>query len=327
MQINSVYLAVKKDLEKVNRQILSVNKADDPEHRALLEHAMSAGGKRVRPALTLMAGKCFDYNLDKLLMMASAVELMHTATLVHDDAIDKSNSRRGHDTVYHIWGEEKAVLLGDYLFARAGEMAADSGSLRAVRLFTQTLGIISTGEIMQSFAAFRLNQGEAEYLKRISYKTASLFVLSTQAGSLLCGAPEPAITTLGEYGRNTGIAFQIIDDILDFTSTEKEMGKPIGSDLLQGTLTKPAMLLLERYPGNNPVTKLFEQHESLSDEAKKPLVNEALSMVRNSAIIGECYQMAEEFSRRALENLTDIPRSQGKKTLTELAEFLIDRRT
>ena len=327
MQISHIYQVVKKDLEIINRQILSVREADDPDHRLLLEHAMSGSGKRVRPALTLLSGKCFDYDLDKLLMMASAVELMHTATLVHDDAIDKSYSRRGHDTVYGIWGEEKAVLLGDYLFARAGEMATGSGSLRAVRMFTWTLGIISTGEIIQAFAAFRLNQGEDDYFKRISYKTASLFVLSTRAGALLCGAPENAITAIGEYGRNTGIAFQIIDDILDFTSTEAEMGKPIGSDLLQGTLTKPAMLLLERYPDNNPITKLFEQHDSLSDAAQKALVDEAIAMVRNSGVISECYQIAEEYSRQALKDLADIPRSQGKKALTNLAEFLIDRRT
>jgi geranylgeranyl pyrophosphate synthase len=327
MQISHIYQAVKKDLEKINRQILSVREADDPEHRVLLEHAMAGGGKRVRPALTLLAGKCFDYDLDKLLMMASAVELMHTATLVHDDAIDKSYSRRGRDTIYSIWGEEKAVLLGDYLFAKAGEMATGSGSLRAVHMFTQTLCTISTGEIIQSFAAFRLRQEETEYLRRISYKTASLFVLSTQAGALLCGAPETAIATIGEYGRNTGVAFQIIDDILDFTSTEAEMGKPIGSDLLQGTLTKPAMLLLERYPDDNPIAKLFEQHESLSNEARKALVDEAIVMARNSTVINECYQMAEEYSRRALENLAELPQSQGKKILTELAEFLIDRRT
>lgn len=327
MPLGSIYKSVQADLKKVDRQILAVREVDAPEHREMLEHALKIAGKRVRPALTLLAGRCFDYNPEVLLPMAAAVELMHTATLVHDDAIDKSAIRRSRDTVYRVWGEEKAVLLGDYIFARAGELATATGNLRAVKLFTRTLGIISTGEIIQSFAAFRLDQDRREYFRRIAFKTASLFVLSTEAGAFLCGAPEKAIDALSKYGHNTGVAFQIIDDVLDFTSTAAEMGKPIGSDLTQGTLTLPAIMSLERYPNDNPVRRLFVNQDALSEDEKGELVGQALEMVRNSPIVAECLALADDYSRRAVADLKELPQNQGRQALEALAEFLTERRT
>jgi len=327
MKLGSIYKSVQADMKKVDRQILAIREVDSPEHREMLEHALQIAGKRVRPALTLLAGRCFNYNAEVLLPMAAAVELMHTATLIHDDAIDKSDLRRNRETIYRVWGEEKAVLLGDYIFARAGELATATGNLRAVDLFTRTLGIISTGEIIQSFAAFRLDQNRQEYFQRIAYKTASLFVLSTEAGAFLCGAPEAAVGALGKYGRHIGIAFQIIDDILDFTSTAPEMGKPIGSDLTQGTLTLPAMMSLERYPDNNPVRRLFMNQDTLSGDEKKELVEQALDMVRNSPIVEECQNLADDYSRRAIADLAGLPRSQGRQALAALAELLTERRT
>jgi len=257
--------------------------------------------------------------------MATAVELMHTATLVHDDAIDKSMVRRGRATVNKLWGEDKAVLLGDYLFAKAGEFTADTQNLRVIKLFAQTLEIISVGELNQIFGAFDLEQTYQHYLQRISSKTASLFALATESGAVLSQAPEKSIAMLRDYGYNIGIAFQIVDDILDYISTEEEMGKPIGSDLAQGTLTLPAMLLLKHYPEDNPVKRLFQNRDKLGDRDKQEIIKQALELVRNSSVVQECYQAASDYCSRARQNLELLPENASRRALMELAGFIIER--
>jgi len=285
-----------------------------------LDYSLKGGGKRIRPALTLLAGKFYDYNLDYLLPMAMAVELYHTATLVHDDAIDKSLVRRGRPTINKVWGEEKAVLLGDYLSAEAGALVATTQSLRAIKLFTKTLKTISSGELDQAFNAFNLEQTQQDYFQKISSKTASLFSLATESGAILSQAPEKSIQSLRDYGHNMGIAFQIVDDILDFIGTEEEMGKPIGSDLAQGTLTLPAMLLLERYPEDNPVKKVFQ------NEDRQKNIGLALELARNSSIIEECYKVAGDYYSRACHNLEQLPDNASRQALFELAEYVIRRK-
>jgi len=320
VSLNRIYRLVEEDLAKVDECLREVTAVDFPWLAELLEYSLKSGGKRVRPVLTLLSGKFYDYNLSRLLPMASAVELMHTATLVHDDAIDKSLVRRGRPTVNKVWDADKAILLGDYLFAKAGELATDTQNLEVVRLFTQTLEIISAGEIDQSFSAFKLEQTREHYLSRISAKTASLFALSTESGAILSQAPEKSVKALREYSYNLGIAFQIVDDVLDFIGTEAEVGKPVGSDLAQGTLTLPAMLILERYPEDNPVKRLFQNRD------KKENIELALELVRNSSIVAECYEVAEDYSRRARENLDPLPDNESRQAFVTLAHYVVKRK-
>jgi geranylgeranyl pyrophosphate synthase len=317
--LSKIYEPVQEDLIRVEDTLKSVSQVEFSWLAEMLDYCLSGGGKRIRPALTLLAGKFYDYNLDYLHPMAVAVELMHTATLVHDDAIDKSMVRRGRPTINRVWGEEKAVLLGDYLFARAGEFATDTKNMPVVRLFTQTLGTISSGELGQTLNAFNLRQTREDYLQRISRKTASLFALATESGAILSRAPEKSIQNLGEYGYNLGIVFQIVDDVLDFIGTEKEMGKPVGSDLAQGTLTLPAMLLLERYGEDNPVTRLFH-HEDKDRNMKL-----AIEMVRNSSIVDECSQVAADYCARACRSLARLPDNENRKALIALADYIAIR--
>jgi len=268
----------------------------------------------------LLSGKFYHYNLTTLLPMATAVEVLHIATLVHDDAIDKSSARRGKPTLYKVWGEEKAVLLGDYLFAKAGELTATTKNLRVIKLFAQTLKTISTGELAQTFNAFNVEQTYEQYIQRISYKTAALFILATESGGALSMAPETSIQILNEYGYNLGIAFQIVDDILDFVGTEEELGKPTGSDLAQGTLTLPAMLLLERYPEDNPVKRLFHNGDKEKD------IKLATELVRNSSIIEECYRIASDYCAKACRNLNLLPDNASRQALIELANYVVNRK-
>jgi len=303
----------------VQDRLRSISQIDFPWLSEQLGYVVKETGKGIRPALTLLSGKFYNYDLTYLLPMAVSVELMHNATLVHDDAIDKAVVRRGQATINRIWGEEIAVLMGDYLFAKAGEFVADTQTPRVIKLFSYTLGIISSGEINQFLGAFKLEQSHDNYLYRIYGKTASLFSLATQSGAILSQAPEESVAILKEYGDNLGIAFQIVDDILDFTSTEAAMGKPVGSDLTQGTLTLPAMLLMERYPEDNPVKRLFETGD-------KKNVALAIEMVRNSSIIEECYQAASEYCDTACRNLNLLPGNTSRQALSDLAKYVINQR-
>lgn len=318
--IDTIYQLVQGDLAEVEKRLESVAAVDFPFQAELLTYCLQGGGKRLRPVLTLLAGKFYEYDLTSILPMAAAVELMHTATLVHDDAIDHSSVRRGKPTVNTLWGEEIAILLGDYLFAKAGEFATDTGNLHVVRLFTQTLQIISSGEINQSYNAFNLAQTRQQYIERIAGKTASLFTLSTESGAILSHAPQRSVEALRAYGYNLGIAFQIVDDILDFIGTEEEMGKPIGSDLAQGTLTLPAMLLLERYPEDNPVKRLFENRDERDN------VRQAIELVRNSPIVEECYRVASEYASRACNNLEGLPGDTIRQLLADIADYVVERK-
>jgi len=324
LQLAQIYQSVQVDLAKVESQISSVTEVDFPGLAELLSHIL-LGGKAIRPALTLLSGKFYDYNLDLLLPMATSVELMHTSTLVHDDAIDKSTVRRGRPTINSIWGEDRAVLLGDYLFAKAGEFAALTGNLRVIRLFARTLQIISSGELKQTFDAFSLEQTLDQYLEKVSSKTASLFSLATESGAILSQAPEESVQVLKDYGGNLGIAFQIVDDVLDFVSTEEELGKPTGSDLAQGTLTLPAMLLLERYPEDNPVKELFSNRD-MPEEDKQVKIDRAIELVRQSSIVDGCYRVASDYCVKACSNLGLLPGNAARQVLIELADYVVNRK-
>jgi len=324
LELEEIYQLVEEDLAKVKRQLEAVTEVDSPHLAEMLRYILG-GGKGIRPALTLLAGKFYRYDLDLLMPMATAVELMHTATLVHDDAIDKSSVRRGRPTVNEAWGEERAVLLGDYVFARAGEFAADTGNLRVIILFSQTLQTITSGEIAQTNDAFKLEQTRTHYLERIASKTASLFSLATVSGAILSQAPEDSIKILHDYGFKLGIAFQIVDDILDFVGTEQEMGKPIGSDLSQGTLTLPAMLLLEQHPDDNPVRELFNDPD-MPEKDKRDKIRRAIELVERSTIVKQCYQLASDYCDKACQNLEKLPDKPSRQALRDLTDLVISRK-
>ena len=320
MQLKDIYAPIQKDLLIVEDRLKSTGVVDAPWLGDLLAHALKGGGKRLRPAMALLSGSFYDYNPERLMPMILAVEIMHLATLVHDDTIDNSFVRWGRPTVNKIWGMEKAVLLGDYLFAKAGDLTASTENLRVIKLLPQTLMIITNGELAQAASAFQLGQSREQYIFRISSKTAALFVMATESGAVLSGAPEKSIQILHDYGYYLGHAFQIIDDILDFISTEEEMGKPVGSDLAQGTVTLPTLMLMERYPQDNPVTRLFQGGD------KQENVKQTIEMVRNSTIIQECFDVAAGYCKQACQNLKSLPENEARVSLANLADFIVNRR-
>jgi geranylgeranyl pyrophosphate synthase len=321
LELKDIYRPIEEDLKQVSakfEQFAEEYRQEFPQLNVMLEHTL-VGGKIIRPAMVFLAGKCFDYNREQLLKLAVASELLHIATLVHDDAIDKSDTRRGRETVNKLWGTDKAVLLGDFLFAHAGVVASATESTRIVKLFSNTLKRLSGAELDQSYNAYNTEQTYQQYIKRIGGKTASLMSMTSEGGAILGGASQDGISALKDYGYNLGLAFQIIDDILDFTGSEQAMGKPVGSDLAQGTLTLPAMMLIQRKPQDDTIVRIFK------GEDKENNIKRAVEMINESSIIEDCYAKAVSFSEEAYSSLNKIPVNENRQNLKELAEFLIMR--
>lgn len=319
MPISAIYEPIQEGMAEVEESFRAVGEADLPWMAEPLKYVLESGGKRIRPALTLLAGKFYRYNPEQMIPLATAVELFHTATLVQDDAIDKSAVRRGKPTVNSLWGEGISVLLGDYLFAKAAELVCSTGNLRVMSIFAQTLMHISSGQLRQFMSAYDWRQDRQEYYQQIESKTAWLFSVAAQSGALMAGALDEEAEALRTYGLNLGMAFQIVDDILDFIGDEEELGKPVGSDLLQGTLTLPAILLMERQPGETIIREIFEKR---GDRAG---VERVIEMIRSSSIVDECYQIAADFCAQACLALEGLPENACRKSLLDLADYVIER--
>jgi heptaprenyl diphosphate synthase/octaprenyl-diphosphate synthase len=319
MKTQTLYGAVQSDLSRVEVVFEELKQVDYGPLGEMLGIALAGGGKLLRPALALLAGRFGHYNLDLLVPLAASVELLHTATLVHDDVIDSASTRRGRPTVNSAFHNATTVMLGDYLFAHAADQAVRTESLRVVQLFTDTLMTMAKGEIRQDLAAYDSRQTIRDYLNRIGGKTASLISCACEGGAIVSGQLESWIAALRDYGYNFGMAFQIIDDILDFTGDESEMGKPVGSDLMQGTLTLPSLLLLERNPKSSPIEKY------LARPTKERLVS-AIALVRNSDIVDESYAMARDFCSRATQSLNALPDIEDRQTLVNLTDYILERR-
>lgn len=320
MRTGLLYGPVQEDLTRVEATFESLKQVDYAPLAEMLGMVLGGGGKLLRPALTLLAGRFGEYDLDLLVPLAASVELLHTASLVHDDVIDSADTRRGRPTASSAFHNSTTVMLGDYMFAHAADQVARTGNIRVIRLFSQTLMMMTKGEIGQDLTAYDSRQTVRDYLQRIGGKTASLFATACQGGAVVAAEPEEWIEALRGYGYNLGMAFQIVDDILDFTGDEAEMGKPVGSDLMQGTLTLPSLLLIERHPADNPVHKYFER-------PRKELLAEAVQAIRESDIPQESYEMARAFCAAALEALAALPEGPARQALYDLTGYVLERRS
>jgi octaprenyl-diphosphate synthase len=320
VKVQTLYGPVQDDLTLVEAQFDLIKRVELAPLAAMLEHVLGAGGKRMRPGLALLGGTFGEYDLDKLVPLAASIELLHTATLVHDDVIDAAATLRGRATANALYDNAVSVMIGDFLFAHAADLIARVGSVRIVRLFSRTLMKIVTGELDQDVGAFDASKQIGDYLKRIGGKTASLFATACEGGAIAAAAPEPYAEALRDYGFNLGIAFQIVDDILDFTGDEAVMGKPAGSDLLQGTLTLPSLFAMETPAGKTAVTRLFSARRN-----QARLLQDALDAVRSGDAVARSEQVAEEYSRRAEEAIASLPDTPGRRSLVELCHYVLAR--
>lgn len=290
-----------------------------PDLRGALDQLLASGGKRVRPTIVLLAGGMLGADVDKLVTLGAAVEMLHTATLVHDDLIDSALLRRGMATLNSKWSPAATVLTGDFLFARAARLAADIDNVSLMKKFAETLATIVNGELTQLFAA-RGVVNRQNYYNRIYAKTASLFEMSALSAGML-GTNDPVLQdALRIYGYQAGMAFQIMDDILDFSGDQAVVGKPLGSDLLQGLVTLPAIFYAELNPDDADVETLLEGN--WHDEASMQRLVDA---VRQSNAIQLALYEATSHVENALNALAPFSASVERDALADLARYIVDR--
>ncbi len=315
----TIFASVQDRIDLVEALIRKQSRADHPELKAALDHLLASGGKRVRPAVTLLAGTLFGAAPADLITLAAAIELLHTATLVHDDLIDGSLLRRGNPTINAQWSPAATVLTGDFVFARAAKLAAETKSVQVMNMFATTLTTIVNGEIKQLFNNRDFSSRE-EYFSRIYAKTASMFELATGAAAVLSDADEETVENALRFGYEIGIAFQIVDDILDFTGQQTTVGKPVASDLRQGLVTLPALYYLDAYP-DDPNLKKILSGGNYRDEH----IDDLVTAIRKSGAIDQAKEEAGEFADRAIDILVAFPESPERQALEDLSRYIVNR--
>ncbi len=317
----AIYGSISKELAQVEERLKQTASVSFSSLSRYLDHILDRGGKRVRPALTLLASKFYPASdPERPIFMATAVEMLHLATLIHDDTVDNAPVRRGRPTLSSLFGQRTAVLVGDYIFAKSATFVCDTKDIRVVRIFAETIMHLSSGELRESCDAFDWRQTREHYFQRIFEKTASLFQTAAETGAILSGAPEEAVQRLRAFGYNIGMAFQVIDDILDFQGSEAEVGKPVGSDLLQGTVTLPLILLLEKGTEDGELDGLLNgshDPECLQRLAKR---------IQGSSLIQESYVLAKSFVEKAHQELDQLPHNPAKEALLHLSNYVLERR-
>lgn len=306
-------------IDEVEARMCTQGEDCHPDLRAALEHLLSSGGKRIRPTLVILVGNMFGAPREKLVTLGAAVEMLHTATLVHDDLIDGSLLRRGIPTLNARWSPAATVLTGDFMFARAAKLAAETNDATLMQWFAETLAIIVNGELTQMFTSRGMVSRE-NYYKRIFAKTASLFEMCTRAAAKVSPVDEATVEAMRIFGREIGMAFQIVDDILDFTGDQNAVGKPLGSDLLQGLVTLPALYYVETH-SDDPDVRLLKEGGWGNRERMEKLVQS----IRQSDAIMRAMHEARGYVERGLTILTSYPASRERNSLEELARYIVER--
>lgn len=290
-----------------------------PMLKVALDHLLSAGGKRVRPTVALLVSSMLGVEREVSINLAAAVELLHTATLVHDDLIDGSTLRRGTPTLNAQWNSSATILTGDFLFSQAAWLGSQVENNEVMRMFASTLSTIVNGEITQIFARNHMTDRE-QYIQRIYAKTASMFELAASAPTHIVGLVDQYYEPLRAYGYGVGIAFQMVDDILDFSSDAATLGKPVASDLRMGLITLPTLIYIEASPGD-PRLKTLQSGEQLNETGMDSLVAD----IRSSGAIQKAHDEAEGQVQNALDALEKLPDGPERDSLAELAEYVVER--
>ena len=316
----SIYVPVQDGLARVDDRLRSLAETEISPVQPLLQYVTDAGGKRVRPAITLLAAQFHPHDEERPIIMASAVELLHLATLIHDDTVDNSPLRRGRATVSNTWSPHVAVLFGDYVFATSATFVCDTNNIWVIRRFSETIMELASGQLMEYFTSFDASQARDIYQDRIYRKTASLFCTASESGAVLGEAPENEVQALRDYGYNIGMAFQVRDDLLDFQGDPSNLGKPVGSDLLNGVLTLPTIMLMERYPNDDLVQSLFQDRENDTKLQK------VVEVINDSMILPDCEQVVQDYSHKACQALQNLPDCAPKQSLLDLAHYITARR-
>lgn len=310
------------DLAEVNAAILDCMRSPVAMIPELAGHLVSAGGKRLRPMMTLAAARLFDYRGDDHIKLAAAVELIHGATLLHDDVVDASALRRGAQTANIIWGNKESVLVGDFIFSRAFELMVAARDLKVLQILSAASGVIAEGEVLQLSTQKNLDATFEMYLAVVESKTAALFAAAARAGAVVAGADPQSEEALRSYGRNLGIAYQLVDDALDYAGFEAALGKRVGDDFREGKMTLPVVYALGRA---NAEEKAFWRR-TIADSRQQPDdLDKARAALERTNAIADTIACARRYAERAIDDLDRVPANAFSAALADLAATSVSR--
>lgn len=317
-----IFGALKKDMDVIEKELYRSIEGDDPQLTETSLHLLKAGGKRLRPVFVLMGGKFGNYDIDKLKYIAVPLELIHSASLVHDDVIDDAETRRGKPTVKSKWDNRIAMYTGDYIYGKALLLTTNLDNPEIHRILSKAMIEMSIGEMEQIRDFFNTEQDVRRYLLRIRRKTSLLIAISCQLGAMASDADRSIASSMYRFGYNVGMAFQIQDDLLDLCGTEKQIGKPPGSDMRQGNITLPVIYALQEPELRQPLLEEIERIHSLNGQCD---VSTAVGMIKSSSGIARSEELADRYIQKALSALETLPDIKTKKQLKDIANFITKR--
>lgn len=321
MELADILKPIDAEMRQIEVQLRDAARAEFGPLALVIEAIIDSGGKRIRPAVTLLAGRMFPQNDVNLMKLATSVELLHMATLIHDDLLDNATKRRGSATINSKWDSKSTVLAGDYVWAKAAKIAAEVGNPKVLGIFADTIMVIVEGEIKQDYTDAAARPQRDEYYTRIYAKTASLFEGAMRSAAVLGNASEKNMNALGMYGRKLGTAFQIIDDVLDFVGTQTDVGKPVGNDLRQGVVTLPAIMYYENHP-NHPTMQSIAVKNGHGSQELEAVIQE----IGASPELQAARQEAQAFVHQAQRELEALPKSKYRQALHQLADYVVERK-
>lgn len=320
--IEALVSLTKQDMDRVNELIFSKAGSDVKMIPEVARHLVSSGGKRLRPMITLAAASMFGYEGDGHVKLATSVEFMHTATLLHDDVVDESDMRRAKPTARMIWGNQASVLVGDFLLGQAFRMMVEVGSMDALDVLSHAATIIAEGEVMQLAAAKKISTTEDEYMAVVRSKTAALFEAAAEVGPIVAAKGTDERAALRSYGLNLGLAFQMVDDVLDYGGSAEDLGKNIGDDFREGKITLPVLLACRR--GTDEERAFWKEclEDGQNDDAR---LEKARGLLRKHNALADTIQRARHFGAIACDALAPLPANDTKDALLDVVEFCISR--
>lgn len=313
------------EMQLVNQRIAFALQSDVVLINQMGSYIIGAGGKRLRPKLVLSSALALGYTGNQHINVAAIIEFIHTATLLHDDVVDSSEMRRGQDTANAVWGNEAAVLVGDFLYSRAFEMMVEVGEMRVMEILSAATNTIAAGEVMQLLNIGEADIDESRYMEVIEAKTAKLFEAASQLGAILAGSSTELEQAMASFGSNLGIAFQLVDDVLDYTADSSELGKNAGDDLAEGKPTLPIIYAMR--DGDDETRSLIRQVLTSAEQEVSPdLLSRILELVRKSGAIESTYELASKHVQLAVDAVALLPASPQKNAMIEVVKSSLGRR-
>jgi len=311
------------DLQKVNEEILRRMDSEVPLIPELAGHLIASGGKRIRPMLTLGAARLCGYGGGRHILLAACVEFIHTATLLHDDVVDESDMRRGRATANTVWGNQPSVLVGDFLFSRSFQLMVETRSIEVLRILANAASVIAEGEVLQLTTQNDVETTQERYLQVVEAKTAALFRAACRVGAVIANRPVAEADALEDFGLNLGVAFQLVDDALDYAAEQQELGKSIGDDFREGKMTLPVVLAMQRGTAEERAFWTRTMADLEQDDAD---LGRAIDLLERHNAVADAIALAGRYGERAIAALDIFPGSETRNAMQSVVEFCIERR-